>query len=271
MQILSVHHMTALETEPAEFVELVAAAGGTAVSLFAHQPTGATRFPLVTPDNLPQVRHSLQDNGVQPGNVDVLILTPQSKTEDFLPALDIGAELAARGAVALVYDDDPARVLPALGSLCDQAAQRDLDIVFEFTGFTPAWNSLAAAVQLVEQVNHPRLAIGLDILHLIRSGSRIDEVAALAPTQVAHAQICDGTSLDVTPDYGREAAAGRLLPGAGVFPLAEFLAALPAGTPVELEVPGASQLPPAQRIQQALASARDLVGTPGAAATVKDR
>ncbi len=45
------------------------------------------------------------------------------------------------------------------------------------------------------------------------------------------------------------------MPGAGVFPLSEFLAALPA----------------AQRIQQALASARELVGTPGAASTVKDQ
>ncbi len=255
MQMPSVHHMTALETDPVEFIALVAAAGGSAVSLFAHQPGGATAFPLVTRDNLAQVRQSLGDNGVQLNNVDVLMLTPHSHTEDFLPALDIGAALGARGAVTLVYDDDAARVIPALGALCDHAAQRGMGIAFEFTGFTPAWNNLSGAVELLEQVGHSRLAIGLDLLHLIRSGSEIAEVAALSPVQVAHAQICDGTSLEVTADYGREAAAGRLLPGAGAFPLADFIAALPRGTRIELEVPGAQHLPAAERIRQALEAA----------------
>ena len=65
MQSPSVHHMTALETDPAEFISLVAAAGGSAVSLFAHQPGGATNFPLVTVDNLATVQKNLVDNGVK--------------------------------------------------------------------------------------------------------------------------------------------------------------------------------------------------------------
>jgi sugar phosphate isomerase/epimerase len=258
MQMPSVHHMTALETEPAEFIALVAAAGGNAVSLFAHQPGGATDFPLVTKDNLVAVRQSLADHAVRVANVDVLMLTPHSNTEDFLPALDMGAELGARGAVALVYDDDAARVIPALQALCEQAAQRDMGIAFEFTGFTPAWNSLAGAVELLSAVNHPHLKIALDVLHLVRSGSTIAEVAALSAGQVAHGQLCDGCNLEVTADYGREAASNRLLPGTGVFPLREFLAALPEGTPLDLEVPRPPTRPALERIRQALDGARQL-------------
>lgn len=263
MRSPSVHHMTALEADPAEFIALVAAAGGSAVSLFAHQPGGATNFPLVTADNLATVQKSLADNGVEVANIDVLMLTPRSSTGDFLPALDIGAELDARGAVALVYDDDPSRVIPMLRALCEEAARRDMRIAFEFTAFTPAWNTLAGAVALLEEVGHPQLAIALDILHLVRSGSTVAEVAALAPGQIAHGQLCDGTSLEVTADYGVEAAGNRLVPGEGVFPVAEFLAALPADTPIDLEVPRPPEQPAAERIRQALEGARRLLGAAG--------
>ena len=259
MQLPSVHHMTALETDPARFIGLVAAAGGSAVSLFAHAPGGATQFPLVTGENLSEVRQSLADNAVQVSNVDVLMLTPGSASDDFMPALDIGAELGARSAVALVYDDDPARVIPTLQALCDQADQRGMGIAFEFTAFTPAWNTLSGAVELLRQVAHPRLAIGRDLLHLVRSGGTIAEVAALAPGQIAHGQICDGNSLEVTADYGLEAAGNRLVPGEGVFPLRAFLAALPANTPVDLEVPRPAELPAAERISEALEGARRLL------------
>lgn len=255
----SVHHMTALEADPAEFIALVANAGGDAVSLFAHQPGGATGFPLVTRDNLAAVKNSLADNGVRVNAIDVLMLTPRSTVEDFLPALDIGAELGARNAVALAYDDDPARVVPILQALCEQAGQRNMRIGFEFCAFTPAWNSLAGAVALQQEIAHPRFAIAVDVLHLVRSGGSIAEVAALSAEQVAHGQICDGTSLDVTPDYGAEAAGNRLVPGEGVFPLREFLAALPAGTHIDLEVPRPPELPAAQRIREALDGARRLI------------
>jgi sugar phosphate isomerase/epimerase len=202
------------------------------------------------------VRRRLDDTGTRLANVDVLMLTPRSGPGDFLNALDIGAALGARGAVALVYDNEADRAVQNLGLLCEEASNRGLGIAFEFTGFTPAWNSLAGAMELLEAVGHPGLGIGLDILHLVRSGGSAAEVAALPPGLIAHAQLCDGAHLDVTADYGEEAASNRLVPGTGVFPLADFLAALPADTPLELEVPRPATVPAAERINEAMTAAR---------------
>jgi sugar phosphate isomerase/epimerase len=251
--------MTALETGPIEFIELAAAAGSPTVSLFTAQPGGETLFPLVDKNNLAGVRQRLNDSDIRVANVDVLMLTPRSGPSDFLNALDIGAALGARGAVALVYDNEGDRAIQNLGLLCEEASNRGLGIAFELTAFTPAWNTLGGAVELLEAVGHPCLGIGLDILHLVRSGGSAAEVAALPPGLVAHAQLCDGTHLDVTADYGEEAASNRLVPGAGVFPLTDFLAALPAGTPLELEVPRPATAPAAERINEAMTAARALL------------
>lgn len=259
MENPGLHHMTALESGPEEFIEMAAAAGSPTVSLFAAQPGGDTVFPLVDGGNLAEVRRRLHDNDIQLANVDVLMLTPRTAPDDFLAALDIGAALGARAAVALVYDNEANRVVQNLGTLCDEAAQRGLRIAFEFTAFTPAWNTLPGALELLGKVSHPGLAIGLDILHLVRSGGSAAEVASLPPNLVAHAQLCDGAHLDITSDYGEEAASRRLVPGAGVFPLADFLAALPAGTPLELEVPQPATAPPAERIRRAMTAAQGLI------------
>lgn len=263
MQTPGLHHMTALETDPAEFVSLAAAEGCPTVSLFAANPGGATAFPLVDGTNLPAVQQRLRDSGVQVANVDVLMLTPRSGPDDLLAALDIGAELGARAAVALLYDDDIARSVDHMAALCEQAAQRGLRIAFEFTAFTPAWNTLAGALELLDRVDHPALAVGLDVLHLVRSGGSASEVADLPTERIAHAQLCDGNSLVATADYGEEAAANRLAPGRGVFPLAEFLRALPEGTALELEVPQPATVPAAERIAQAMAAARELLAAIG--------
>lgn len=253
------HHMTAQEAGPEEFIELAAAANSPTVSLFAAQPGGDTVFPLVDAGNLAAVRERLDDTGTLLANVDVLMLTPHSGPETFLPALDIGAELGARAAVALVYDNEAGRAVQNLGILCEEAAQRDLRIAFEFTAFTPRWNTLAGALELLDAVGHPALALGLDILHLVRSGGSAAEVAALPQGPIAHAQLCDGAHLEVTADYGDEAAGNRLVPGAGVFPLTDFLAALPVGTPLELEVPQPAAAPPAERIRRTMTAARELI------------
>src|SRR5207253_7712709 len=69
--------------------------------------------------------------------------------------------------------------------------------------------------------------------------------------------ICDA-SADMpgptdTPALIREARTGRLLPGEGVLPLAELVAALPAGAPLAIEAPcgATADLPAPDRAKRA--------------------
>ncbi|MGH7346303.1 MAG: sugar phosphate isomerase/epimerase, partial [Candidatus Rokuibacteriota bacterium] len=81
----------------------------------------------------------------------------------------------------------------------------------------------------------------IDALHFSRSGGLPAHVKLVDPALLRYAQICDA-SLDMpgptdTPALIREARTGRLLPGEGVLPLAELVAALPAGAPLAIEAP----------------------------------
>jgi hypothetical protein len=98
-------------------------------------------------------------------------------------------------------------------------------------------------------------ALLLDALHIQRGGSSLDDVRALEPALVPVLQICDGPlaaperlevpaelPLGMTADGSPlqvEARAMRQVPGEGAFPLLDLLTALPAGTPLSVEVPDA--------------------------------
>jgi sugar phosphate isomerase/epimerase len=96
--------------------------------------------------------------------------------------------------------------------------------------------SVERAAWFVDQVGRPNVGIGVDALHLIRSGGTPADVARLDGRYLSNAQICDGHGLHRASDYMTEAR-NRELPGAGDFPLRTLLSALPATIPLELEVP----------------------------------
>jgi len=68
-----------------------------------------------------------------------------------------------------------------------------------------------------------------------------------------------------TPALIREARTGRLLPGEGVLPLAELVAALPAAAAVAIEAPcrATAELPALERARRAHRALTDLLVTAG--------
>ncbi len=256
---LGLHHLTACETGPAEFITLASAAGCREVSLFVQPLAAGAGFPLVTAGNRRAVADTLAATGLRLANAECFMLTPTAQVAAFEPALELGAELGARGATALLYDDDTARTEDRLAALCELAAAMELRISVEFMPLAPRWKTMPEAAALVAAVGQPNLALGIDLLHLVRSGGTPDQVAELPPGLVGHAQLCDGASLTVTEDYAEEASADRVTPGRGVFPLREFVRALPSGTPLELEVPQPPERPAAARIEEIVSAAQALL------------
>ena len=91
-------------------------------------------------------------------------------------------------------------------------------------------------------------------------------VQQVDPALLRYAQICDA-SADMpgptdTPALIREARTGRLLPGEGVLPLAELVAALPAGAPLAIEAPcwATADLPAPERAKRAFRALSALTG-----------
>jgi sugar phosphate isomerase/epimerase len=254
-----IHHITAVETDPISFVEIAAEIGCREISVFAQQPSERSVFPLVTRENKLAMRDKLRQTGVRLANIESFMISANTDVAVFRPAMELGAELGARGVVTQIFDTEEPRVIDKLGALCAMAEALGMKVAIEFMALTPAWNTLDRAAGLVERTALPNLAIAIDILHLVRSGGSPADVAILQPRLVAYAQLCDGTDLGVTRDYAAEAIGNRLAPGEGVFPLASFISALPAGTPLEVEVPQPQNRPPLERARHAVTAVRRLI------------
>lgn len=259
---LGVNHLTALETDPVQFIKLVSQAGGNAVSLFVN-PMAGSAFPLVTRETSKAVQQALREEGIQLGNFDPFALNPATDVAQYQPALELAGEMGAQGITALLFDADEARVVDGLGRLCELAQPYGLKVGVEFMGLTPAWTTLAEVTVLIDKVDRPNLGVALDVLHLVRTGGTVAQVAALDPARIAHVQLCDGADLMVSRSYGAEAVAGRLAPGDGVFPLVEFLRVLPSGVRLELEVPQPATRPAQERLRHSIAAARKVLAEAG--------
>ncbi len=248
--------LTAIDVSPVEYISIAAEAGCQAVSLFVQQPGGQGKFPLTSRDNLDAVQQRLRATGLQVASVECFMLVPNVDVETWRPALALGAELGAKGATALLYDGDEARVIRNLSRLCQLAEEVGLRINVEFMPLAPTGKTVHTAAELIRKVGAPNLGLCIDLLHLIRSGGTPADVAAIDPNLIYCVQLCDSMDLSVTTDYAREAGAERLAPGEGKFPVQAFLKALPAGTLIELEVPQPADRPASDRVERIVLAAR---------------
>jgi sugar phosphate isomerase/epimerase len=267
---LGIHHITAIEVELVEFVKIAAASGCNQISLITYSevalPGQKSRalFPTITPDMKHAALESLADNGVSVQGIEFFDITAEADVADYVPALALSRELGGVRAVTHIHDTDSARAVDKLGALCDVAAAEGLTLAIEFMGLTPACDSLERAVWFVDQVGKPTLGIGVDCLHLVRTGGTAVDIARHAARYFSYAQICDGHGLHRSSGYWDEAG-NRELPGAGDFPLVEIISALPAGVTLEVELPSANRLKagvPAQNfVPDAVSRRRDIVRT----------
>ncbi|MFA7586545.1 MAG: TIM barrel protein, partial [Novosphingobium sp.] len=159
---LALHQITAMEASPAELVSIAAEAGCQSVCIFTHIPAVAlpdgsesAPFPLVTQDNVAEVKERLQATGIKVENIEYFPVAPDGAIEDFRKGFQLGAELGARRAVVHIHDADDARAVDTLGRLADLAAEYDLSIGLEFMGITPACNSIQRAAWFVDQADRP--------------------------------------------------------------------------------------------------------------------
>ena len=245
---LVLHQVTAMDVGPLELIGIAAANGCDEVSVFTFAPQAVLpgqkarlEFPLVTQETKRGVMERLADAGVAVNGVEFFPITTEVNVREYIPYLALGRELGAVRAMTHIHDVDSARAVDKLGALCDLASAEGLTIGIEFTPLTRGCVSVQRAAWFVEQVSRSNVGIGVDALHLVRSGGTPADLAGLDARYFSSLQICDGHGLHSSSDYMAEAR-NRELPGAGDFPLSAILSVLPATTALEVEVPSQRRL-----------------------------
>jgi sugar phosphate isomerase/epimerase len=241
MMRLALDHLTAVDAGPIELVTAAAEAGCAGICLFMEPMAVLPQMPAFDLYGDAAARRALrahmEASGVALDLAYPFTLAGRTDVADLEPALACAAELGAGLVNALIYDRDAGRRLDKLGSFGDLAAKHGLAVALEFFPVSQV-RSLAQALELVTAVGQAgRVGVNADLLHLMRSGGSVAELAAAPAEMILYGQIADGPTecVDHTPD--EEASSARLLVGEGVFDVAGFVQALPAGGPISIEIP----------------------------------
>jgi sugar phosphate isomerase/epimerase len=256
---ISLAHLTVLDATPPELVTVAAAAGFRTVGirLTATPSVGVPPYDVLHEGPmLRETMRRLKDTGVSVLDTEFLRFEPEHPIGIPEGLLEVSARLGARNVLVMSTEPEEARTIERFGELCDRAAQYGLHVGLEFAIYTGV-RTLAHAAQVVARSKRSNTSVVVDALHFSRSGGIPTHIGQVDPSRFRYAQICDAAAEmpgpGDTPNLIREARTGRLLPGEGVLPLRELVAALPAGVPLAIEAPcrATADLPAVERAKRA--------------------
>lgn len=218
------------EFEPPEVVSAAAVAGFELVGIWFDPDTWSRA-------RAREVRRRLDGCGVSALDMEPIFVTPDGDCGFEL--IDAAVEVGARNVLTVSAGLEPARFADRFGELCDHAAPAGITVVVEPTVLYSV-STLAEAQQVINLAGRPNGAILADNLHLDRAGGEpIAALRRLEPALLPYAQLCDAPVKPADPSRSGlfdDARDGRKLLGEGALPVREYLAALPAGIPLSLEI-----------------------------------
>ncbi len=149
----------------------------------------------------------------------------------------LAAELGARAIVAInIATVDDAAAAGQLAELCALANGYGLLVCLEPISIG-ATRTPADGLRILRQSGATNARLAIDLLHVVRTGTSLADVAVIEPGLFGSAQLCDGPMQIAQPELIEDASASRMEPGRGGFPVREFLRLIPAWVPVRLDVP----------------------------------
>lgn len=218
------------EFEPPEVVSAAASAGFGMVGVWFDPETWSAA-------RAREVRRRLDGTGLVALDMEPVFVTPGGDCGERL--IDAAGEVGARHVLTVSAGLEPARFADRFAELCDHAAPAGITVVVEPT-LLYSVSTLAEAQQVVALAGRPNGAILADNLHLDRAGGEpIGALRELDPALLPYAQLCDGPGRPADTSRSgmfADARDHRRLLGDGDLPVREFLAVLPAGIPLSLEI-----------------------------------
>jgi sugar phosphate isomerase/epimerase len=227
------------------------AAGFDAVSMFAsdYEAVAATGIDAA------ELRCRVADSGLAITEVEIVgNWLPGARRKPGMPAwlvalldrmtpervIAIAAAVGARGITIgemFGIDVDVDRAAKAFARVCARAADHGLTVALEYIP-TGGIANLDQASAIVERAGAANGGLLVDAWHFFRSGSRLDQLAALPARAIASIQLCDAPAV-AEADLDHAMVHDRLLPGEGALDLPGLLAALArtgTGAPIAIEV-----------------------------------
>ena len=232
--------LTVLDTAPLQQVDLAEKHGLDTIGIrLLPAAPGTTAYPLHEDDAaLDALVRRLDDSSIEVFDLEIIRLGADFDPKSYVPLLEAGARLGVKAVLVGGDDRDRSRLTDSYARLAELCAQYGIVASLEFMPWT-AVPDATTAVEIVSQADGPARSVLVDGLHVGRSSTTLDDLAAIPREWLHYAQMCDGSVPAPTDDAEliRQAREERLVPGSGGIPLADIWATLPAGLPVNIELP----------------------------------
>lgn len=190
-----------------------------------------------------ELKRRADDSGLIILDAEVVWITEAPLSCDHFKLIDVAASLEARNLLVVSSDPDEAATVEKFARICAYAEPTGIPVSLEFGRFTKVAD-IHAACRIIAAAGQSNARVLVDALHWSRSGGTLAELAAVPRHLLSYAQFCDAVAEAPDPEnfeaIRAEALDGRCLPGAGALPLASWLAALPQGLPLSVELRSAA-------------------------------
>lgn len=236
--------LTVLDTAPLEQVDLAERHGFDTIGIrLLPAAPGTTAYPLhEDPAALDALLRRLADSPVDVFDLEIVRIGADFDPAHYIPLLEAGARLGAKAVLVGGDDPDRARLTDSYALLAELCGRYGIVASLEFMPWTAVPNA-RAAVEIVSQADGPGRSVLVDALHVARSATTLDDLAAIPREWLHYAQMCDGSVPPPTDDAEliRHAREERLVPGTGGIALADIWSTLPADLPISIELPNEPQ------------------------------
>jgi len=240
MRSLSLAALTVLGLSPDEQIICAERTGYDSVGLrlIPATPTEA-HYPLLNDvTRIAKVKDLMRLTGINVLDIEVFRLEPKTNINDFIPYLELGANLGSKNVLVAGYDPDWLRMTDNWIGLCEISREFDISPHIEPMPWTNVKTYLDA-VSLTHKSPGDWGAILIDPIHFFRTGGDVNQINADDTKRFRYIQLSDATV--PTPrssnEILRQARQDRLPPGQGKLALKDLLRNLPNHLPISLEVP----------------------------------
>ncbi len=264
---ISIEFISVFGLPPVQFVDLAADLKCRHISI-ALEPmlSNPHDYPAWSLRKNPTLRRemvaAMQDRNVAISIGEGFLVRPGTDLRDCAADLDVMCELGVRRINTTSIDPDLSRTFDQFATLVEMADAVGMETTVEFAPRL-AIGDLPTALAALHHVQQPNFRLLIDTMHLVRSGSGAEDIAALDRDMIGYVQISDVPLVSQFTEYMDEARYERLAPGTGELPLLDILSVLPRHLVLGLEIPmlehAKAGIGPHERLGRCIDATRDLL------------
>ena len=244
MHPLSLAALTVLELSPDEQIMCAKACGydGVGLRLIPATPTELHYSLMTDAARRARVKSLVSSTGMKVFDIEIFRLKPDTNIKDYVPFIELGAELGATNMLVAGNDSDWSRMTNNWLELCEVSHALGIKPHMEPMPWTDV-KSYLDGVKFVDEASATLGAVLIDPIHFFRAGGQVSQIETSHANKMGYIQFADAPmpTPDSMDEILRQAREDRLPPGAGDFPLKELLSKMNPNLPISVEIPLAAR------------------------------